>query len=97
MFQSLLLYGTLAIPLSVLVGFASNNRKMHFLMAVILSLLLTPFLGLILVFGSARKDPKGCPNCENAENAAEYCANCMKNVLGEFRPDLSKIEDQLRE
>ena len=97
MFQSLLLYGTLAISLSILVDFASKNRKMHFLTAVILSLFLTPILGLILVFGSARKYPKGCLNCGNAENEAEYCALCMKNVLGEFRPDLSKIEDQLRD
>lgn len=70
---------------AVLVGFAGTNRRMGFLGAFALGLLLTPIIGLILVIGSKHKHPRGCAHCGNADNEAEFCALCGRNAAGEQR------------
>ena len=71
---------------AVLVGFAGTNRRMGFLGAFGLGLLLTPVIGIIVVIGSKHKHPRGCAHCGNADNEAEFCALCGKNAAGEIRP-----------
>ncbi|MFT4523470.1 MAG: hypothetical protein ACI8ZN_002424 [Bacteroidia bacterium] len=72
---------------AILVGFAGTNRKGGFLRAFLLGLFLTPLVGIILVIGSAQKNPKGCIHCGNSANEAEFCGLCGKNEEG-----MSKVE-----
>ena len=75
---------------AVLVGFAGLNRRMGFLGAFALGLLLTPLIGIIFVIGSAHKRPRGCPHCGNTENEAEFCGLCGKNAAGDQRSALPR-------
>ncbi|OSZ79551.1 hypothetical protein CAP35_15265 [Chitinophagaceae bacterium IBVUCB1] len=73
-----MLYGGWIVG-AILVGFAGVNKKGGFIKAFILSLLLSPFVGLLLTLGAAKKNPIGCKHCGNKDNEAEYCGVCGKN------------------
>ncbi len=75
---------------AVLVGFAGINRKGGYLRAFFTALFLSPLIGIILVVGSASKNPKGCMHCGNKENEAEFCGLCYKNEEGYTRADLKQ-------
>ncbi|MHB1278836.1 MAG: hypothetical protein ACYC1Q_10595 [Bacteroidia bacterium] len=66
---------------AILVGFAGTNRKGGFLRAFLISLILTPVIGLFLTISGGVKNPKGCIHCGNKENEAEYCGLCGKNEM----------------
>lgn len=78
---------------AVLIGFAGLNRRMGYAgaFAIALGLGLIPVAGqiaaLVIIIGSKRMQPRGCPHCGNAENEAEYCNLCGKNAAGDQRPD----------
>lgn len=61
---------------AILVGLAGMNKKGGFLKAFVISLLLSPVVGLFLTLGGAQKNPKGCMHCGNKDNEAEYCGIC---------------------
>ena len=75
---------------AILVGFAGLNKKGGFLKAFLLSLFLSPIIGLILTIGGAKKDPIGCRHCGNQANEAEFCGICDKNDRGDLRPSAQK-------
>lgn len=70
---------------ALLVGFAGTNRRMGFLGAFALGLLLTPIIALIIVIGAKHEHPRGCRHCGNAENEADHYGLCGKNEAGELR------------
>ena len=67
---------------SVLIGLAGLNRKGGFLKAFLLSLILSPIIGLFLTIGGARKNPIGCSHCGNKYNEVEFCGICGENAAG---------------
>lgn len=79
---------------AILVGFAGLNRKGGYLRAFLIALLLSPLIGIILVRGSAQKNPKGCTHCGNKENEADYCGLCYKNEEGLTREEVLKQNEQ---
>lgn len=80
--------GILWIVGAFLVGFAGTNRKGGYLRAFLLALFLSPLLGIILVLGSANKNPNGCKHCGNKYNEAEFCGLCHKNEEGLTREEV---------
>jgi hypothetical protein len=87
-------YLTAWIVGAALVGFAGMSRKMGYggAFLVALGLGLLPLAGhigaLVIVNGSARKQPRGCAHCGNTANDAEFCALCGKNAAVEVRVDI---------
>lgn len=67
---------------AILVGFAGTNRKGGYFRAFILSVLLSPIIGLFLTVGAGQKNPRGCKHCGNIANEVEYCGICGKNEEG---------------
>lgn len=73
---------------AVLVGFAGINKKGGYWRAFLLSLFLTPVIGLFLTIGSGAKNPIGCPHCGNRENEAAFCGICGKNQEGKLKNEV---------
>ena len=65
---------------AVLAAFAGTNKKIGFTATLILSLILTPMVGLFLALNSGLVNPPGCPNCGNKLNEAEICNLCGYKV-----------------
>ncbi len=78
------------VLLAAIVGFAGLNRRGGFLRAFLMGLIFSPLIGLILVLGSAQKNPRGCAHCGNTSNEAEFCGLCRKNEAGLTREELEK-------
>jgi hypothetical protein len=66
---------------SLIIGYASKNRKISFLNAFLFSFFCTPLVGIIIVILS--KKLIKCPYCdyETYENF-EFCPECGKNMEG---------------
>lgn len=71
---------------AVLVAPAGMNRKIGIAGTFGISLLFSPIVALIVVFGSPRLQARGCAHCGNKENEAEYWGLCGLNAAGEQRP-----------
>jgi hypothetical protein len=63
----------------------SHKRKINFFVALILSILITPFFAYFAIGLFPARNPKGCKWCGNKYNEAEFCGMCGKNELGELR------------
>ncbi len=63
----------------------SKKRKINFISALFICILLTPFFGYFIISGRPLRNPKGCKWCGNEENEAEFCGICNKNESGELR------------
>ncbi len=61
----------------------SKKRKINFLVALLLCIILTPLIGYLIISGRPLRNPKGCKWCSNEKNEAEYCGICGKNENGE--------------
>jgi hypothetical protein len=70
------------IVVAILVGFAGLNKKGGFWRALLIGMIFSPIVSLILVLGSANRNPRGCRHCGNDENEVEYCGICNKNEDG---------------
>lgn len=68
----------------------SNNRKINFVAALLLSLIITPFFAYFVFGLLPARNPKGCNWCGNKKNEAEYCGLCGKNEQGDLRANFSK-------
>jgi hypothetical protein len=75
---------------AAIVGFAGLNRKGGFLKAFAIGLIFSPLVALIVVIGSAHKNPIGCGHCENRLNEAEFCGLCGKNEAGLTRDEFKE-------
>ncbi len=78
-------YLLIFIACAVAVGFAGVDKKGGFWRAFLLSLFLSPLIGILITLGGAQKNPKGCSHCGNVHNEAEFCGLCGKNDAGELR------------
>ncbi|PCJ67686.1 MAG: hypothetical protein COA58_00695 [Bacteroidetes bacterium] len=67
---------------SILVGFAGLNRRGGFWRAFLISIFLSPFIGILLTVFGGQRNPKGCNHCDNKYNEVEYCGICGKNEKG---------------
>jgi hypothetical protein len=65
-------------------------KKIGFTTTLVVSLLLSPFVGLLLAEGGAQSNPKGCNWCGNQENEAKFCGLCGKDEEGSLRPGFKK-------
>jgi|GEM_PF-968792 hypothetical protein len=89
-FQQKLMWAILLwILCAGLVGIAGLDRKGGFWRAFLIGLILSPLVSLILVTGSAARNPRGCNHCGNHENEAEYCGLCHLNSEGLTREDIA--------
>ena len=61
-------YFLIWIGLALIIGLIGNNRKIGFMMTFFWALILSPLLGLIIVFSSDKKKPSvvGKQGCLNA-------------------------------
>ena len=75
---------------AILVGFAGREKKGGFWRAFLIGMIFTPLVSLILVMGSAQRNPRGCSHCGNAENEAEYCGLCKKNENGLTKEEVNQ-------
>ena len=66
---------------AILIGFAGTNKRGGFLRAFILSITLSPIIGLFITLGSGQRNPKGCLHCGNKYNEAEVCGLCGKSAI----------------
>ena len=76
-------------PLSV-AYFIGRHRKIGFWLSLVVSVVTTPFIGFLITSGSRLKNAPGCNWCGNAENEAEYCGLCGKNINGDIKPGFVK-------
>jgi 4-amino-4-deoxy-L-arabinose transferase-like glycosyltransferase len=60
----------------------SRKRKIHFVFALILCLIITPFFAYFIISSKPLRNPRGCHWCGNVKNEAEYCGLCGKNETG---------------
>jgi 4-amino-4-deoxy-L-arabinose transferase-like glycosyltransferase len=63
----------------------SQKRKIHFILAIFICMLITPFFGYFIICSFALRNPIGCNWCGNTKNEAEYCGLCGKNKEGQIR------------
>lgn len=63
----------------------SHKRKINFWLALLICLVITPFLGYLIIGSVKLRKPRGCDWCKNEANEAEYCYYCGKNEEGELR------------
>jgi multisubunit Na+/H+ antiporter MnhG subunit len=63
----------------------SKKRKIHFVVALLFCLLITPFFAYFIISAQGLRNPRGCNRCGNTKNEAEYCGLCKKNEFGELR------------
>ncbi|CAN5470075.1 hypothetical protein BH10BAC1_BH10BAC1_08480 [soil metagenome] len=80
---SILFYIGMSFLIAYLIG---KNKTIGFWKSFIFCLLFTPFFGLFIAEGGARKNAKGCDWCGNKYNEAKYCGLCGKNIEGVLRP-----------
>jgi 4-amino-4-deoxy-L-arabinose transferase-like glycosyltransferase len=76
----------IAIVLTLLMCWQeSKKRKIHFVIAIILCVFITPFFAYFIISTQGLRNPKGCNWCGNIKNEAEFCGLCGKNVEGVMR------------
>jgi 4-amino-4-deoxy-L-arabinose transferase-like glycosyltransferase len=63
----------------------SKKRKIHFVIALLLSCVITPLFAYIFITSIELRNPIGCNWCGNKKNESAYCGLCGKNELGELR------------
>lgn len=63
----------------------SKKRKIELLPAILICVLLSPFIGYFIISNRPLRNPKGCLHCGNEYNEVEFCGICGKNVAGELR------------
>jgi hypothetical protein len=61
----------------------SKKRKIGFIPALALCIVLTPLFGYFVILSRPLRSARGCEYCGNSKNEVEYCAVCGKNVEGE--------------
>jgi hypothetical protein len=64
----------------------SKRRKISFLSALLICILLTPLIGYFIVSNKPLRMTRGCKWCGNQQNESEYCGICNKNESGELKP-----------
>ncbi|MFK7970402.1 MAG: hypothetical protein AB8F95_08550 [Bacteroidia bacterium] len=75
------------IVLALLIAPLGRGRKIGMGGAFLVSLLLSPIIGLFVVMNSGLKHPRGCIHCGNVENEAVFCGICGKNDAGQTREE----------
>ncbi len=63
----------------------SKKRKIHFIVAVMVCILITPLFGYFFIISRPLRNPIGCKHCGNRFNEAEFCGICGKNSAGSLR------------
>jgi hypothetical protein len=63
----------------------SRNRKISIFVALLLSIIITPFFAYFVFGMLPARNPKGCKWCGNTKNEAKFCGLCGKNENGEQR------------
>jgi hypothetical protein len=87
----LFILGFFYIVVSVLMCIQeSNNRKINFVLALILCIAITPFFAYFVFGILPARNPRGCNWCGNKKNEAEYCGLCGKNEKRDLRPNFLK-------
>ena len=82
-----ILIGTIGYILAFLMCWQeSKRRKIHFIIAIVICILITPLFGYIIIRCFAPRNIYGCKWCGNKYNEAEYCGLCSKNEEGDLRP-----------
>jgi len=64
----------------------SRKRKIHFAVALLLCILLTPLLGYFIISNQPLRNQQPCNWCGNTQKETIYCGICGKNEAGEIRP-----------
>ena len=72
------------LPFSI-AWFIGRYKRIGFWGSLLLSILLTPFIGFLITSNSRLKNASGCNWCGNKDNEAEYCGLCGKNAAGESK------------
>lgn len=80
------------IVFAFLIGFAGVKRRIGFWKSFFWSVLLSPFIGLIITLNSGRLDARGCMHCGNTYNEAEFCGMCNKNAEGLTRAEAAAVK-----
>jgi hypothetical protein len=62
-----------------------RNKKLGFVMTLLICIFLSPFIGFLISENSALKFPIGCNWCGNNDNEARYCGICGKDINGELK------------
>jgi uncharacterized membrane protein SpoIIM required for sporulation len=63
----------------------SQKRKIHFIFALLLCCIITPFFAYFIISARGLRNAQGCIHCGNKKNEAEYCGLCGKNENGDLR------------
>lgn len=84
-----LILGIVFLVLTILMCIQeSKKRKIHFLVALLICIVLSPLLGYFIISSFALRETRGCKWCGNTDNEAEFCGLCGKNEDGKNREDL---------
>lgn len=75
--------------------YEGRKSVLGFWASLILSFIITPILVYFLISILPKKNPIGCPHCNNPYNEAEYCGICGKNSIGERKEGLWYKEQSL--
>lgn len=87
----LILLAVIYVTITVLMCLQeSNNRKINFIVALLVSLVITPFFAYFVFGLLPARNRKGCNWCGNTKNEAEYCGLCGKNEQGDLRANFIK-------
>ena len=64
----------------------SRKRDIHFVVALLICLLTTPFIGYFIISSRKLRNSIGCRWCGNSANEAVFCGICNKDAVGNLRP-----------
>ena len=82
-----LVLGIVAVLTILMCWHESKARKINFLLAILLCIVVTPLFGYFIISSMALRNPRGCDWCGNSENEAEFCGLCKKNAEGLTREE----------
>ena len=71
----------------------SQKRKISFVVALAMCLVLTPFIGYVIILNRPLRSAIGCDWCGNAKNESEICGVCGKRA----KKDNSDVQSHLVE
>jgi presenilin-like A22 family membrane protease len=63
----------------------SKRRKLNIIMAFLICIFCTPLIAYFIFESLPLRNPRGCIQCNNEYNEAEFCGICGKNDAGELR------------
>jgi hypothetical protein len=65
----------------------SKKRKIHFLLALLLCVVLTPIFGYLVISNRPLRISKACTWCGNQQKESQYCGVCKKDEQGHDKID----------